>query len=106
MTVTYDPTTDPMRVDEATLREAIKPSTLLPGGLTVINQGDYTKGGKGSYAAVTVLCYRADAPFPGRAFSTHVAYVPAEADGPRRPESQSGHYDLTLAEALADLASR
>lgn len=107
MLLTYDAATDPVRVNESVVRDLLAPGTVLPGGLTVVEQGRFTPGGRGCYASVMVLCEREDAPYgPERRFSTHEAYVPSEASGQRPAASQSGHYDLTLAQAVADLATR
>ncbi len=104
--VAYDPAFDLYRTNEATVRKALAVGTTLPGGLTIVAQGRYLPGGPGCYAGVAVLCHRDDAPFADTPYSTHVAYIPSEADGVRRPESQTGHYDLTLAQATRDLGAR
>lgn len=102
----YDSATDPNRVSEARVRDLLKPGTMLSGGIEVVEQGRFKPGGKGCYASVMVIGKRTGAPYADRPYSTHEAYVPSEADGLRPASSQSGHYDLTLAEAVADLDQR
>lgn len=104
-TATYDPTTDPYRTHEPTVRQTLALGTALPGGLTIVGHGRYVPGGRGVYAGIHVLCIRPDMPVD-RAYSTHLAYLPSEADGVRGPESQTGHYDMSLDEAVKDLRSR
>lgn len=105
----YDPTTDLNRTDEATILSSV-PARI--GGMEVVETGTVRPGGNGMYASVEILCKTETVP-ASRAYSTHTLVVRAEPVATPEgtwvkvePYLIVGHYDLSLAEAVADLAQR
>lgn len=108
--MTYVKTQDPLRVNEAAVREFIAQNPKVSVG-TILTQGRFSPGGSGTYAAVTVIVKSSIAHrlSEERQYSTHLAIVrsedPASGSVPQ-VILESGHYGLTWAEAVADLAER
>lgn len=98
----YDPTTDPYRVDEATVRRTIGIGVPLRNVGTIVMQGRFLPGGRGTYGAVTVLCEQGN----GRGYCTNTAYVRSEADGVVTVCAEAGHYDQSREDAERDLMGR
>ena len=105
LTEVYDPSADPKRTDERTVRATV-PAKV--GGAQVIAQGRFQPGGSGCYAGVEVLCMWGpdSVTDEAHAYSTHTLVLRVE-NGVEGPHYLiSGHYDMSFAVAMADLAGR
>ncbi len=106
-TLPYDSATDPYRIDVELIRRTVWSCGEIPGfedPHVLVHLGRAEAGGKGRYGAVLVMVRRTGLA-EDVAYSTHQVIVRSEADS-RRLSAQTGHYDMSRAEAEADLAAR